>query len=73
MNKAMFKSIMALYGDTVNDVADFLGLTPQSVYNKMNETEMPSGKNAEFGQREIRLLSERYKLTAKQIKEVFFN
>ncbi len=73
MNKAMLKSIMALYGDTVNDLADFLGLTPQSVYNKMNETEMSSGKKAEFGQREIRLMSERYNFNAKQIKDIFFN
>ena len=72
MNKALLKSIMALYGDTVTDLADALRLTPQSVYNKMNETKMKSGKNAEFGQGEIRQIKERYNLTEVQVDQIFF-
>ena len=73
MNKALFKSIMALHNDTVNDLAIFLCLTPQSVYYKMNETKMPSGKNAEFGQGEIRRIKERYNLDAEQVEKIFFS
>lgn len=64
---------MTLHGDTVNDLAQHLCLTPQSVYYKMNETKMPSGKKAEFGQGEIRRIKERYHLTPKQVEEIFFN
>lgn len=72
MNKALLKSIMVMYGDTVKDLGQFLGISRQSVYNKMNETEMPSGKKAEFGQKEIKKIRDRYKLTAKQVEEIFF-
>lgn len=72
MNKALLKSIMTLHGDTVNELADFLCLSPQSVYSKLNETKMKSGRNAEFGQGEIRLIRERYNLDAEQLESIFF-
>ena len=73
MNKALLKSIMTLHGDTVIDMAQFLCLTPQSVYYKMNETKMASGKKAEFGQGEIKRIKERYNLTPDQVELIFFN
>lgn len=73
MNKALLKSIMTLHGDTVNDMARFLSLTPQSVYYKINETKMASGKKAEFGQWEIRQIKERYNLSPEQVEAIFFN
>ena len=73
MNKQMLKSIMALNGDTVTDLAQCLNLSPQSVYNKINETKLASGCKAEFGQNEIRLIRERYNLNAKQVEAIFFN
>lgn len=73
MNKALLKSIMALHGDTVNDLAELLCLTPQSVYSKMNESRLPSGRNAEFGQGEIRIIREHYNLDAEQVDAIFFN
>ena len=62
---------MVLHNDTVKSLADYLCITPQSVYSKMNESKTSSGKKAEFGQGEIRRISEKYKLTANQIKEIF--
>ena len=72
MNKALLKSIMTLHGDTVIDMANYLCLTPQSVYSKLNETKLSSGKNAEFGQGEIKRIKERYNLTPEQVEEIFF-
>ena len=73
MNKALLKSIMIMYGDTVKDMADFLSISTQSVYNKMNEARMPSGKRAEFGQKEIGKIQTRYNLTAEQLEKIFFS
>lgn len=73
MNKALLKSIMTLHGDTVNDLANLLCLSPQSVYSKMNETRMASGRNAEFGQGEIRIIREHYNLDAEQVEAIFFS
>lgn len=73
MNKALLKSIMALYDDTMSDLADYLCLTPQSVSYKMNEKIMPSGKKAEFGQGEIKRIKERYNLSPEEVENIFFN
>ena len=73
MNKALLKSIMALHGDTVADLANVLCLTPQSVYSKMNETRMSSGRKAEFGQGEIRVIRDHYNLDAEQLEAIFFS
>ena len=67
MNKAMLKSVMALHGDTIADLANYLNLTPQSVVNKMGE------KRTEFKQGEISMIKARYNLTAEQLEQIFFN
>jgi hypothetical protein len=71
MNKLLLKSIMALHGDSVPDLAELIGKTPQTVYNKMNEYEV-NGKKQEFTQGEITIIAEHYKMTAEQLKDVFF-
>lgn len=73
MNKALLKSVMTLHGDTVKDLAEYLCITPQSVYSKMNETRMASGHKAEFGQHEIKKMRNRYNLNAEQIEAIFFS
>ena len=73
MNKALLKSIMIMHGDSTKDMACFLNISPQSVYNKMNEVILSSGKKAEFGKNEIKLICERYNLTEKQLKLIFFS
>ena len=66
MNGALLKSIMVLNGDTVRDLAKYLGKTPQSVSDKINE------RGTEFKQGEIALIKERYNLTAEQVESIFF-
>ena len=67
MNLHMMKSIMALHGDTIKDLAEYLGIHPNSVSNKINEN------GSEFKQGEIALIKARYNLTADQVDNIFFN
>ena len=66
MNKELLRSIMVLYGDTNKTLADYLGITAQSLSNKTNEN------GTEFKQREIRLIRKRYSLTSDQVDLIFF-
>ena len=66
MNKELLRSIMVLHGDTNKTLADYLGITEQSLCNKINEN------GTEFKQREIRLIKVRYKLTSNQVDLIFF-
>lgn len=66
MNKELLRSIMVLHGDTNKDLADYLGITEQSMSNKINEN------GTEFKQGEIRLIRIRYKLTSDQVDRIFF-
>lgn len=67
MNKALFRSFMALNGDTNKSLAKFLGKSEQTVCNKINEN------GTEFTQGEIAAISKRYNFTAEQIKDIFFD
>lgn len=66
MRKELLRSIMVLNGDTNKDLADYLGITEQSVSNKINEN------GTEFKQGEIRMIRDRYKLTSDQVDSIFF-
>lgn len=66
MNKELLRSIMVLHGDTNKDLADYLGITEQSVSNKINEN------GTEFKQGEIRMIRTRYNLTSDQVDRIFF-
>ena len=66
MNKELLRSIMVLYGDTNKTLADYLGITEQSLSNKINEN------GTEFKLREIRRIKFRYNLTAAQVDLIFF-
>lgn len=67
MNSAMLRSIMVLHGDTNKDLADYLGISEQSVSNKINEN------GTEFKQGEIAKIKDRYTLTAEQVDVIFFD
>lgn len=67
MNRNMLKSIMALHDDTIRDLAAYLGITPNSVSNKINEN------GSEFKQGEIAMIKERYNLSADQVDDIFFS
>lgn len=66
MNKAALRSVMVLHGDTNKDLAEYLGISEQSVSNKTNEN------GTEFKQGEIALIKKRYNLTAEQVEDIFF-
>jgi hypothetical protein len=67
MNKAKYRSKMAFFSDTNKSIADFLGITPQRNSAKVNGTH-----GAEYTQGEIAKLKDRWKLTAREVDEIFF-
>lgn len=66
MNKNLLRSVMALHGDTNATLADFLGITEQSVSNKINEN------GTEFKQGEITKIKVRYNLDSDMVDRIFF-
>lgn len=67
MNDVLLKSIMVLHNDTIRDLAEYLGKSPQSVSDKINE------RGTEFKQGEIAMIKDRYGLSADQVDAIFFN
>ena len=67
MNARLLRSKMVLFGDTQVDLAEALDISQQRLSAKMNET-----NGAEFNQREIRIIRERYNLTAEELSLIFF-
>jgi hypothetical protein len=57
---------MALNGDTNATLAEYLGITEQSVSNKINE------KGTEFKQGEITKIKARYNLDCDMVDRIFF-
>ena len=57
---------MLLNGDTNKTLAEYLGISEQSVSKKINET------GTEFKQGEISMIKKRYSLTGDQIDSIFF-
>lgn len=66
MKKEQLRSIMVLHGDTNKDLADYLGISEQSVSNKINEN------GTEFKQGEIARIKTKYNLSSDQIDNIFF-
>ena len=66
MNKDLLRSVMVLHGDTNKSLAALLGITEQSVSNKINEN------GTEFKQGEIGRIKARYNLTSEQVDLIFF-
>ena len=67
MNKKLLRSLMVLNDDTNNSLAEALGITPQSLSAKTNET-----NGAEFTQSEMNAIRNRYSLDNDQFVAVFF-
>lgn len=66
MNKDLLRSVMVLHGDTNKTLAVSLGISEQSVSNKINEN------GTEFKQGEIGHIKARYNLTSEQVDLIFF-
>lgn len=67
MNIRIFKSKMALYGDTNGSLAKALRISSQRCSAKVNST-----NGAEFTQSEISTIKSRWNLTAEEIDAIFF-
>lgn len=68
MNKLKLESIMKLNGDTGTSLALFLGIARSTFSAKLNET-----NGAEFSQKEILAIKEKYNLTADEVVAIFFD
>lgn len=66
MNGKLLRSLMVLHGDTNATLADYLGITEQSVSNKINEN------GTEFKQGEIAKIKDRYNLDSDMVDRIFF-
>lgn len=66
MNKKMLRSLMTLHGDTNRSLGEYLGISEQSVCNKINE------KGTEFTREEIAAIKRRYNMNADLVDLVFF-
>ena len=66
MNKKLLRSLMALHGDTNKSLAEYLGISEQSVCNKINE------KGTEFTREEINAIKRKYSMNADLVDLVFF-
>lgn len=68
MNKLKLESVMKLNGDTGTSLALFLGIARSTFSAKLNET-----NGAEFSQKEILAIKEKYNLTADEVVSIFFD
>ena len=64
MDRARFKSVMALHGDTQRSLAKALEIAELTLSKKLNE------KN-EFTQSEIKAIKNRYSLTPEEVDAIF--
>lgn len=67
MNAKLLRSKMVLFGDTQKDLAEHIGISDVRLSAKINET-----NGAEFTQREIKAIKERYGLTSEEVALIFF-
>lgn len=67
MNKNLLRSKMVLFGDTNETLAAALGISPQRLSAKINAKD-----GAEFVQREIKAIRDRYHLTDEEVALIFF-
>jgi len=67
MNKKLLRSEMVLHDDTNSTLAEALGISPQSLSAKMNET-----NGAEFNQGEMNVIRNRYTLSDSKFIAIFF-
>ncbi len=66
MDKNLLRSVMVLHGDTNATLAAYLGITEQSISNKINEN------GTEFKQGEILKIKARYNLDSDMVDRIFF-
>lgn len=68
MNKIKLKSVIIANNDTTASLAKFLGIARATLSAKMNEY-----RGAEFTQKEIQMMIERYSLSSDDVVAIFFD
>lgn len=68
MNKLRLELVMKLHGDTGTSLAKFLNMARATFSAKINET-----NGAEFTQREIAMIREKYALSPRDVVAIFFD
>lgn len=66
MDKNLLFYYLKSNGDTVDDLANGIGIHPQTLRKKMNG-------HSEFSASEIKAIADRYKLTADEVVRVFLS
>ena len=67
LNKYAFKEVVDKNNDTLQNLADYLGIHVNTLYEKIK------AKKYDFTRDQIFKIKERYNLTAEQIDSIFFN
>ncbi|HFE9852753.1 TPA: XRE family transcriptional regulator [Enterococcus faecalis] len=67
MNKKGLRILLLKNDDNQGTLANYLGISEQTLSKKINERE-----GAEFSQTEIRLIKDKYQLTAEEVDGIFF-
>lgn len=67
MNKYALKEIVDKNNDTMQNLADYLGIHINTLYEKIK------AKKYDFTREQIFKIKEKYALTAEQIDSIFFN
>jgi hypothetical protein len=68
MNARKLKSVMMLHGDSGRSLSDYLGISEATFSTKINRY-----RGAEFTQREIQAIKDKYSLTPEEIDSIFFD
>lgn len=67
VNKRKLKSVIVANNDTTTSLAEFLGIARATLSAKMNEY-----RGAEFTQKEIQMMIDRYSLNSEDVVAIFF-
>lgn len=66
MDIPRFRALLALHSETIKDIAELIGLSPSSVYRKID------GTDGEFTQSEISKIKNHYNLSPEDVDNIFF-
>ena len=66
VNKPLFRSFMVKFGDTPETLSDAMGISLSRLNAKINSN------GAEFTQKEIAFVKNRYSLSAAEVDAIFF-
>ena len=68
MDKFELEKVMYENGDTSKIMADVLGISLTSFYNRKNER-----NGSQFTQKDIAIMAKRWNLSAERLTKIFFN